>query len=603
MLTRHESRDSDRKGCAMSRTKEHIKGKKREEPAQTAGYTVLARRYRSRDFDEVIGQEPVARTLKNAIDAGRIAHAYLFCGTRGVGKTSMARIFARALNVDDDLEQRDQIADAIFRGDDLDVIEIDGASNRGIQEARDLIAGAGLSPARCRYKIYIIDEVHQITKDAFNALLKTMEEPPAHVKFILCTTEPAKVPATIQSRCQRFDFRAIPTKAIAEHLRTILQQEEIEADETLVVQVARLGNGSMRDALSLLDRLIAAGESKLTMELAEQMLGLPDQALVVNLIDAILAGDPKAGLEAGAELLTRGATVDQAMETISEYLRVLLIVAACGEDCDLIELTSEALSAAAEQASQFDTAALVHMIALCDSVGRSAKFTTTGRALFDAAIVRLCLSERFADITAVLSQDENSPVATVSKSTPRKKKDDGVKHNSPSTKQPLTAQVPEKSHEPMRRTAAVEVKPKAAETSPVGDDRIWPRTLEAASASPKDLAKVRKLESLSFDGRVLRITVASDGAQSARFLTTQTQTIAEMVMRATGRSVVVDIEATAGDDMTLSAQNAPHKHIEEARRIPVVQTAMELFNTEIADVVDLAQQVSPTPPAEGQSDV
>src|SRR5262249_31424325 len=180
-------------------------------PQGSAGYTVLARRYRSRDFDEIIGQEPIARTLQNAIKTNRVAHAYLFCGTRGVGKTSMARIFAKALNATDDLKEQEAIGEAILRGDDLDVIEIDAASNRGIDSARDLIAGAGLSPTRSPYKIYIIDEVHQLTKEAFNALLKTMEEPPAHVKFILCTTEAQKVPATIQSRCQRFDFRPIVT--------------------------------------------------------------------------------------------------------------------------------------------------------------------------------------------------------------------------------------------------------------------------------------------------------------------------------------------------------------------------------------------------------
>src|SRR5262245_17805001 len=214
------------------------KSNDREKPA----YTVLARRYRSRDFDEIIGQEPIAITLQNAIKTNRTAHAYLFSGTRGVGKTSMARIFAKALNATPDLKEQDAVAEAILRGDDLDVIEIDGASYRGVNEARELIAGAGLSPARSPYKIYIIDEVHQLTKDAFNALLKTMEEPPAHVKFILCTTEPQKVPATIQSRCQRFDFRPIPSSKIAEQLKRILKDEDIKADDEVIAQVARLGN-------------------------------------------------------------------------------------------------------------------------------------------------------------------------------------------------------------------------------------------------------------------------------------------------------------------------------------------------------------------------
>ncbi|MBC8309489.1 MAG: DNA polymerase III subunit gamma/tau, partial [Planctomycetes bacterium] len=192
-------------------------------------YTVLARRYRSSTFEDIVGQEPIARTLRNAIESDRTAHAYLFSGTRGVGKTSMARIFARELNSSEDLTQKGEISKAILRGEDLDVIEIDGASNRGVQEARDLIAASVLAPTRCKYRIYIIDEVHMLTTPAFNALLKTMEEPPSHVKFILCTTEPHKVPATIQSRCQRFDFRSIPSAKIAAHLDFILREEGIDA--------------------------------------------------------------------------------------------------------------------------------------------------------------------------------------------------------------------------------------------------------------------------------------------------------------------------------------------------------------------------------------
>ncbi|MBN4052678.1 DNA polymerase III subunit gamma/tau [Roseiflexus sp. AH-315-K22] len=249
-------------------------------------YTVLARRYRSQSFDEVVGQEPIARTLKAAIEQNKVAHAYLFCGTRGVGKTSTARVFAKALN-----GGTEDIDAAIMAGQDTDVIEIDGASNRGVDEARELIANSVYRPMRGPYKIYIIDEVHMLTREAFNALLKTMEEPPEHVKFILCTTEAQKVPATIQSRCQRFDFRAISTAQIGEHLAGVIKSEGLEADADLIHAVARLGNGSMRDALSLLDRLIAAGEKRLTTTLLQELLGLPDRELVSALIDAIASGD------------------------------------------------------------------------------------------------------------------------------------------------------------------------------------------------------------------------------------------------------------------------------------------------------------------------
>src|SRR5213082_726140 len=236
-------------------------------------YTVLARRYRSATFDEVIGQDHVAQTLKNAIASGRVAHAYLFCGTRGTGKTSMARILAKALNCKNSDGptvtscNKCESCLAIARGDDIDVIEIDAASNTGVDNIRELIENAQYRPARCRFKVYIIDEVHMLSKNAFNALLKTLEEPPEHVKFILATTEPEKVLPTILSRCQRYDFRSIPSREIAAHLKEISKKEKIKSDDDALLLIAKAGAGSMRDALSLLDRLLSVGEKNLTSDL------------------------------------------------------------------------------------------------------------------------------------------------------------------------------------------------------------------------------------------------------------------------------------------------------------------------------------------------
>jgi DNA polymerase-3 subunit gamma/tau len=346
-------------------------------------YTVLARRYRSRDFGEVVGQEPIARTLRNAIATGRTAHAYLFCGTRGVGKTSMARIFARALNAQGGagaaLAQAAEVGDAIMRGEDIDVIEIDGASNRGA------------------FKIYIIDEVHMLTTPAFNALLKTMEEPPPHVKFILCTTEPHKVPATIQSRCQRFDFRNIPATRIAGHLRDVLAKESIQADDAAVMQVARLANGSMRDGLSLLDRLVAASaDGRITEALLAEVLGLPDTALVRGVSSAIGSGDARGALAAAGALLEGGSSVEQALELLADRFRTLMVAAVCGADSELVELGEEARREAAEDARSFEPATLAHLVAVCDAVLRSCKQSGAPRTLFDAAVVRMALASRFA---------------------------------------------------------------------------------------------------------------------------------------------------------------------------------------------------------------
>jgi len=386
-------------------------------------YTVLARRYRSQSFGDVVGQSAIANTLINAIRTHRVAHAYLFCGTRGVGKTSMARIFARALNApatvpdapdiepakDDDFDYPDQdvqqrMADAIMRGDDLNVIEIDGASNNSVQDARELIGAAGLSPtANARYKIYIIDEVHMLSQAAFNALLKTMEEPPAHVKFILATTEPHKIPPTIHSRCQRFDFKNIPVAEIKQHLAEILKREKIEADDEVLYQLAVLGNGSMRDALSLLDRLLATGEKPLTPAILENMLGLPARERIVALVDAFADGSVTDALGQVDGLLSTGIGQDQLVEVLIEHLRQLMLISACGADSELVELSPEARQRVAEQAARFDAPGLVHMIALCDGLARNGKSSSNPRALLDAVVVRLALAEKMADVTKVLA--------------------------------------------------------------------------------------------------------------------------------------------------------------------------------------------------------
>src|SRR3954468_24165739 len=279
-------------------------------------YTVLARKYRSADFDEVIGQDHIARTLKKAIESGRIAHAFLFCGTRGTGKTSTARILAKCLNCEKSDKPTTHPCDvcesckAIARGDDIDVIEIDAASNTGVDNVRDIIANAAYRPARSRFKVYIIDEVHMLSKAAFNALLKIMEEPPEHVKFILATTEPEKVLPTILSRCQRYDFRNIPTREIAAHLKEITKKEKIQADEDALLLVAKAGAGSMRDSLSLLDRLLSIGEKKLTADMIEQLLGLPKAQLLFDIAQAIGEGDTKSVLKQTDAIINGGMSVD-----------------------------------------------------------------------------------------------------------------------------------------------------------------------------------------------------------------------------------------------------------------------------------------------------
>jgi DNA polymerase-3 subunit gamma/tau len=362
-------------------------------------YTALARRYRSRAFGEVVGQDAIARTLENAIGQNRVAHAYLFVGTRGVGKTTMARVFAKALN-----GGGEAVDEAIMSGQDTDVVEIDAASNRGIDNARELIESSAYRPLRGKYKIYIIDEVHMLTKEAFNALLKTLEEPPEHVKFILCTTETHKVPATIQSRCQRFDFRLINAAQIAGHLGYVCGEEGVTAAPDLLESIGWLGNGSMRDALSLLDRVIAAGEGgeELSVELLERLLGLPERKAMAGIIDAIADGDSKAVLELVDGLLTRGIAMDQFMEAMATRLRDLMVLSACGGETELVALSGAARREALEQAQRFDEAALSHMIAVVESVQRMCRVSAVPRALLDAMVVRLAMTERMADVAKLI---------------------------------------------------------------------------------------------------------------------------------------------------------------------------------------------------------
>ncbi len=387
-------------------------------------YTVLARRYRSGAFDDVVGQEVIVNTLQNAIRQGRIAHAYLFTGTRGVGKTSTARLFARALNAPETLpgcpkppapegqpdfeypplEVQERMAQAIMRGDDLNVIEIDGASNNSVENARQLIANAGLAPTgNARFKVYIIDEVHMLSTAAFNALLKTMEEPPAHVKFILCTTESHKVPVTIQSRCQRFDFRSIPTQKVQDHLTRILASENVKADASVVWQVAKMGNGSMRDALSLLERLLATGQEPLTVDLLVQMLGLPPQERVVALVDALADSDIAKALELTSSIIDQGVSQDQLLDVLIDRLRTLMLIRVCGVKSPLVELPEDLRLQAHAQAQKFDAPGLVHMIALCENLARHAKLSSSPRALLDASIVRLAMAEKMADVAAIVA--------------------------------------------------------------------------------------------------------------------------------------------------------------------------------------------------------
>jgi DNA polymerase-3 subunit gamma/tau len=486
-------------------------------------YTVLARRYRSVGFDDVVGQDHVAQTLKRAIASGRIAHAFLFCGTRGVGKTSMARILAKALNChasDGPTTTpcgKCASCTAIAAGQDIDVIEIDAASNNGVDNVRDISDNARYRPAASRFKVYIIDEAHMLSKSAFNALLKTLEEPPGHVKFILATTEPEKIPATIVSRCQRYDFRSISTRQIADHLAAICRGEKVTADADALLLIAKAGAGSMRDALSLLDRLLGASQSDLTPQTVQDLLGLPQSQLLLNLTDAIGRGD-LAGVLLGAEqALQSGLSADALLAGLIDHLRTLLVLRVCGQkSADLIDATTADTAQLTAQAGRFAPALLSQDIAVLEELRRQLRGTQAGRALLDATLLRLAMAEQFAEIEGLIAGGS----ATAAGAVGAKKNDEAGVMAAAANKTGVGATPGEKNPHPiLRKPQEDRERGQTQEAAPVAAVAAAPSGQAPVDASDNSAVWRRTLEVLSRRGHGLTSLLADaqfDGIRDAR---------------------------------------------------------------------------------------
>ncbi len=320
-------------------------------------YLVLARKWRPQSFEEVIGQHHITRTLQNAITNDRIAHAFLFAGARGVGKTSMARILAKALNCQEGTKPVpcDQCENCreISSGNSMDVLEIDGASNRGINEIRELRENVKYAPAKSAFKIFIIDEVHMLTPEAFNALLKTLEEPPPRVIFILATTEPHKIPQTILSRCQRFDFKRIPAKHIFQRLKEIVSQEEVEVSDKGLLLMARESKGSLRDAQSLLDQTISFAGKEIKDEDVKEVLGILDSAILLEMSSAIAREDIRKCLDLVDNIYTFGYDIRRFCRELLEHLRNLMVVKIGGDPKQLTDLQGKEIEDLVAQSEEF----------------------------------------------------------------------------------------------------------------------------------------------------------------------------------------------------------------------------------------------------------
>lgn len=464
----------------------------RGDPELTCGYipylmayTVLARRYRSSTFDEVVGQAHVAQTIKRAIESGRIAHAYLFCGTRGTGKTSMARILAKALNcLAFDKPTTTPCGKCssclgIARGDDMDYVEIDAASNTQVDKTREaIIENVAYRPALCRFKIFLIDEVHMLSKGSFNALLKTLEEPPEHVKFILATTEPEKIPNTILSRCQRYDFKNIPTREVAGHLARIVKEEGLEAEEDALLMVARAGGGSMRDSLSLLDRLLSVGEKKLTLESIETLLGMPRGEQVAAMVEAMGGGNPADLLKKADEILSSGMSPDALIAGLTDHLHNVLLMKVCGAETGLVEVPGVTREMMKGQAAKMDSVILTQDIAILEELRRQLRSGSGGRALMDATLVRLALAEQFTAITTLLGEVDSSPSGEKKKYDP---------HHHPQLPQPHSpAVINPPVVTPAARPVTATLPAEAPAQAPVASAAPLPATPPPAPAEEED---------------------------------------------------------------------------------------------------------------------
>ncbi len=371
-------------------------------------YQVLARKYRPQSFDELVGQDHVRITLANAIEQGRIAHGYIFAGQRGTGKTSVARILARCLNCvqGPTVQPCGQCSSCreIAAGSSVDVIEIDAASNRGINEIRELRENVRYRPARDRYKIFIIDEAHQITPEAFNALLKTLEEPPEWVVFVLCTTEAHKIPTTIASRCQQFVFRAIDYEAIVDRLRQICQQEGIEAGEDVLSVLAQAGEGSMRDSLSALDQAIACCGTRLVADEVRRLLGLFGLEPLETVAQALLDRDKRRMLELVRELEQSGHNLSHFCRELARYFRNLLVIKIAGVGTRLVAASSQDQERMARLAAQFSEEDLTRYLNITLDLFRQMQYALQPRLNLEVGLLRMIEAGRLIAIEEALAE-------------------------------------------------------------------------------------------------------------------------------------------------------------------------------------------------------
>lgn len=558
-----------------------------------AAYIVVARRYRPQTFEELVGQRQVSQALCNAIATKRVGHAYLFSGARGVGKTSTARILAKCLNCVDGptstpCGQCDQ-CESIASGDDVDVLEIDGASNRGIDEIRQLRSNVNVRPSRSRSKVYIIDEVHMLTVPAFNALLKTLEEPPEHVKFVFCTTDPERIPVTVLSRCQRFDFAPVGTDAIVDRLRFIVDSEGIDAEDAALGLLARRAAGSMRDSQSLLEQLLSFCGEKISEDDVHAMLGTAQGGRMASITERLVARDASGALAELDAAVSDGVDVGQLAEQLVGYFRDMM-AAVVGCPADLMLHTASADQDGLKEAgTKLGLETILAVIQILDQAVARMRQSPHVRTLVEIALVRICSLDDLDDlpqIIAQLRQGGGADHSTTGASTggaqipggsgrPAQKKTE-LAGKAPSQQPPAQTATPPAS----TAVAPLELTAKSAE-------RIWQQALAEIGGVTADMGG--NFESIAISAPN-SLVVNLTGAYNKEWCERQDvkRKIDEALSRLAGQVIRVSFTAPREDapqrtDRRQIAQ-ARWQKMREVEQHPLVKNVVKLFGAEVTEV-------------------
>jgi len=547
-------------------------------------YQVISRKYRPQNFDEIIGQDHIRTTLQNALESGRIAHAYLFTGSRGVGKTSTARILAKTLNC---LEPQGlnpcnscQNCVEITNSRSLDVMEIDGASNRGIDQVRDLRENVKYPPSNSKYRIFIIDEVHMLTREAFNALLKTLEEPPPQVVFIFATTEPLKVPPTIISRCQRFDFHRIPVQQIVEQLRKIVKAEKLSISDEILTLLAKKSDGAMRDSESLLEQVISFSSENVTLSLIQKLLGLTDYEYYFNIGKLILNHDLNALINVAEEVFNNGLNIGEFLIGLSEHFRNLLVTAISKSATEL-DLPDSLKSRYVNEAPQWSINDLMRLVKLIGDAQIGLKTTLNQRTHLEFTLLRMGSMEKTVTIQSILQNIGNRPIVSYN---PPKAASKTVEMFSPkpapiaSPPKPIENTIKEPVPEKLTPPVNSSVEPEnQATVGALSLDIIreqWPTILHKIEEGNQSLANFLYFATpMQLNGNILDIGLTEEQEASKKIYINRFSVIEKIISEMFNKSVKVRCVRADGADKSAVPQKKPIDKM--------TATVVDLFDGEI----------------------